>query len=80
MVKARYNGPSNDLFFVDARIYEVVCMFINIPYYVVIDEVGDDSLMPKEYFTIVEGSEDDLDWYDTDKKTLKDVLVHKGKH
>ncbi len=80
MVKARYNGPSDDLYFVDGRIYEVTCMFTNIPCYGIIDEVGDNSLVLKEGFTIVEGSEEDLDWYEADQKTFKDVLVHKGKH
>ncbi len=80
MVKARYNGPSDELYFVDGKVYEVTCMYIDSPSYCVIDEVGDNSFVSKEGFTIVEGSEEDLDWYKVDQTTLEEILVHKGKH
>ncbi len=80
MVKARYNGPSDDLYLIDNNIYEVISVEADISAYVVVDEVGDHSVVPKDCFTIVEGSEEDLDWYETDQTTLEDILVHKGKH
>lgn len=62
IVKARYNGPSDELYFVDGRIYEVrgILRINNGKLYGVVDEVGDCSLCYKDGFTIVEGSEEDL--------------------
>ncbi len=78
-MKVRYNGPSDEDVFVNGRVYEVKKMFYN-AIYAAIDEDGDCSPIEKSEAAIVEGSEEDLDWYDHDPKNpIKDILVHKGK-
>ena len=82
-MKVRYNGPSDELYFVDGQIYEVVASLHNHQHYGVIDEVGDVSLVETDGFTIVEGSIEDVDWYESrpvpGKDYCEDYLVHKGK-
>ena len=80
MVKVRYNGPSDELYFIDGKEYELVKIHkVNgDTYYSVIDEVGDPSFVTQDGFTIIEGTEEDVDWYETDKETLMDVLLRKS--
>lgn len=79
-MKVRYNGPTDEFIFVDGRVYEAKLMLLYSETYGVIDEDGDCSPMEKSEATIVEGSEEDLDWYDWDPNDPnKEILVHKGK-
>jgi hypothetical protein len=77
MVKARYNGETDELIFIDGNIYEVtkIRKIGNELYYGLIDEVGDCCPCTKDFITIVEGNEDDLPVYEYDQKTDKIVRI-----
>lgn len=78
MVKARYNGPSDECYFIDGNTYEITLSYAD-DFYQAIDELGDESLVYKDGFTIVEGSEEELDHYEPDPNTDRDILVRLGK-
>ena len=76
-MKAKYIGQTDELCYINGKIYEVDCIMFN-DCYVVEDEVGDFALRSKEDFEIVEGTEDELDVYDQDPKTFQNFIVKKG--
>ena len=82
MIQGIYHGPTDEIMetFIDGNTYDVAFMFTDIPYYAVIDGEGDRVLMDKNSITLVNATDEDLDWYITDQTTLERVLVHKGKN